>query len=148
MKTIFHRYVVLDKLLKKEGIRYLIVGGVNTISGYFIGVTFLFVLKSYLPTYIIGTISTIIGIVLNLILYRTFVFGFSGRWFSELLRMFQVYALASVVGITTVTIAIDFLEWGIWWSQLCALCTAASVSAIANYTYSFKRKIPFIRNFF
>ena len=148
MKTMFLKNVFINKLLRKEGIRYVIVGGANTVTGYFIGVTFLFVLKSYLPTYIIGTISTIVGIVLNLILYRTFVFGSSGKWFSELLRMLQVYAFSSVVGITTLTVAIDIFELSIWWGQLCALVTGASISALANYTYSFKRKIPFIRKIF
>ena len=137
----------INGFLRKEGIKYLIVGCLNTLIGYLVGVFFLFVLKSHLPTYVIGILSTILSIFLNFALYKIFVFGFSGKWISELVRMFQVYAFASVVGITTLTVAIDLLELSIWWGQLCALVTGASVSALGNYMYAFRKKIPFINKY-
>ncbi len=129
------------KVLKKEGTKYIIIGGINTLFGYIIGVTFLLILDPYLPTYVIGSISTILSIILNFILYKAFVFGFNKKWFFELLRMFQVYAVASIIGVVVLTITKDVLELNAWLSQLCAIVVSVFISALGNYTFTFKRKI-------
>jgi len=129
------------KLILKESVRYIIVGLLNTILGYFIGVLFLYILISLVPTYIIGLISTVFSIFLNFILYSLIVFGFSKQWLHQLLKMFQVYAFASILSIGILTLSIDFLLFTIWWGQLFAISTGVLVSAVGNYVYSFQRKI-------
>ena len=129
------------KLILKESVRYIIVGLLNTILGYFIGVLFLYLLISLVPTYVIGLISTVVSIFLNFLLYSLFVFGFSKQWLHQLSKMFQVYALASILSIGILTLSIDILLFTIWWGQLFAISTGVLVSAVGNYVYSFPRKI-------
>ena len=108
---------------------------------YFIGVLFLYLLISLVHTYVIGLISTVVSIFLNFLLYSLFVFGFSKQWLHQLSKMFQVYALASILSIGILTLSIDILLFTIWWGQLFAISTGVLVSAVGNYVYSFQRKI-------
>jgi putative flippase GtrA len=78
----------------KRFLRFLIVGGVNTVFGYSAFALMIFLHVHYA---IAALISTICGVLFNFLTTGHFVFG--NRDPSRLLRFFGVYGIAYVVGV-------------------------------------------------
>jgi putative flippase GtrA len=56
-----------------ERLRFLIVGGVNTVFGYAFSLTFYYQVEGAIPTLLILAINTLVSITFSFVLYKVFV---------------------------------------------------------------------------
>lgn len=129
-------YLIKSKI---DLINYLFVGGLNTVIGYCIGVSLLYLMSDVLITPIIGFLSTIIAVISNFILFKKIVFKTKDNWWDELFRFFKVYAVATVAGIFVLTISLDYLSLSVFVSQGFSMAVATTISAVGNFHFTFRR---------
>lgn len=84
----------------KRFLRFLVIGGVNTIFGYSVFAVMILLQVHYT---IAAFLSTICGVLFNFLTTGHFVFG--NRDSSRLLRFFGVYGVSYVVGVLLLRIA-------------------------------------------
>jgi len=119
-------------------VKYLFVGGLNTVIGYCIGVSFLFVLSSILITPVIGVLSSVVSITCNYFMYKHFVFKTKDKVTWELMKFFKVYGVSTLVGVSVLTLCFDVLELSIPVSQAISMAAATSISAVGNFVFTFR----------
>lgn len=124
---------------KIDLIKYVLVGGINTVIGYCIGVSLLYLLSDVLFTPVIGILSTIIAVISNYILFKKIVFKSAENWKSEIIRFFKVYAGAVCAGLIVLTIALDYMKFSVFLSQGLSMVVATSISAIGNFFFTFRK---------
>ena len=120
-------------------IRYLLVGVLNTIAGYCIGVGIYELLNSYLSIIVIGVISNIFSITFSFITYKLLVFKTRGAWMTEYLKAYLVYGGVAVFGIFALWVFIKQLGMSIWISQALVILATVLVSYVEHTKFTFKR---------
>lgn len=140
-QKLFWRLVLFNVLLNLQNRKlkkYLVVGVVNTVIGYAIGVAFLYIFANILITPVIGILSTIVAIISNYVLFKMIVFKTKSSWQSELIRFFKVYLASTVFGVSVLTICMDYLSISIPISQALSMVAGVSVSAVGNFYFTFR----------
>lgn len=119
--------------------RFLIVGIINTIFGYFIGVFSLFFFLEKFHVLLIGIINNFITISFAFILLKKFVFFTKNKsWLIEYIRSFIVYGLKAVIGIFILWISIDLLNLNIFLSQGLSMLITFFFTYKAHKKFTFK----------
>lgn len=104
-----HRTGLVGLILRyAQLIRYLIVGGFNTVFGYgcFAGLNYL--LTGRVPyAYMVASIgSSVIAITVAFLGYKWFVFKTKGNYLREYLRTYVVYGSSSILGLLLLPILV------------------------------------------
>jgi len=123
-----------------ERLRFLIVGGVNTVFGYAFSLTFYYQVEGAIPTLLILAINTLVSITFSFVLYKVFVFRTKGNWFTEYLRSYVVYGASSFVGIIITWILVDFFDLEFWIVQSALLVFVVVISYFGHRNFTFKVK--------
>lgn len=105
-----------------EVVRYLIVGGINTVLGIATFSVTLFLLNRFLPAQVFGItstqarlaiaaniLSTPLNITISYLNYKFFVFRTRGNMLREWLKAFGVYGVSTLVGLA----ALGFVTRGV-----------------------------------
>jgi putative flippase GtrA len=129
---------IISKLQNGKVKQYLFVGVLNTVVGYAIGVTFLYIFANILITPVIGILSTVLAIISNYVLFKTIVFKTKSGWQSELIRFLKVYLVSTVFGVSVLTICMDYLSISIPISQGLSMVAGVGVSAVGNFYFTFR----------
>jgi putative flippase GtrA len=87
----------IKKILARQFIKFLIIGGLNTIFGYLIFCVFKFFIES---AYTAVVLSTIVGVLFNFKTYGVLVFNAKGN--SKIFRFCAVYL--AIIGIQMLSI--------------------------------------------
>ena len=136
-----------------EVIRFLLVGGVNTVFAFVLysGCVNLFGhlssgLSKPLVADIAFAISTPIGITLAFLLYKHFVFRTKGNHLKEWLRCFLVYSVSFPMGLVILPMVTHFFqraalthEWAPYLAGLVNSFCIACYSYFGHKKFSFKR---------
>jgi putative flippase GtrA len=122
-----------------QKIRYLVVGGINTIFGYVIGVAIYKALINQLNIISIGIISNVLCITLSFCTYKIFVFRTKGNWFSEYLKAYIVYGGMAIVGVILLWLFVDIGGLNIWVSQALIILSTVIFSYIGHARFTFKQ---------
>lgn len=109
--------MMLGKLFDYTVVRFAIIGVVNTIFGYFLGILLYLWLVDNLDAYIISTVSGFISIGFSLTLQRKFVFLSKGSLKGDLFRGFIVYGALVLFAALIFKVLIDFAKINIFLSQ-------------------------------
>jgi putative flippase GtrA len=125
-------------LFQDAKLRYLIVGGWNTIFGYFFGVLLFLLLNPYTHLVLIAIIANIISISMSFITYKLFVFRTSGGWLLEYLRCYIVYGFNAVLGIFFLWLMVDINEFNIWLAQGVSIFIVVIFSYFLHKHFTFK----------
>ena len=128
----------MGRVLKSRQVRYLIVGGANTLIGYSLGVGLYYLLSPTLHILLIGAISNVLAITVSFTSYKLFVFQTHGGWISEYLRSYVVYGGMAVVGIILLWIFVDGLHLPIWLAQGVAILITVVISYIGHARFTFR----------
>lgn len=120
-------------------LRYLIVGGMNTLFGYSLGVGLYLALSPILHILIIGVIGNVIGITFSFITYKGLVFQTRGDWLMEYLKSYLVYGGSAALGIPVLWLLVDGLAIPIWLAQALAMSITIMVSYIGHDRFTFHR---------
>lgn len=127
-------------VVNSQKLRYLFVGGVNTIFGYFCGVALYKMLVPGFNTATAALIANILAITFSFLTYKIFVFKTKGNWFSEYLKAFVVYGSVALVAIFLLWIFIEKLNISIWLAQGLVTVLTIIVSYIGHARFTFKHR--------
>jgi putative flippase GtrA len=100
----------IKKLLHRTEIRFLLVGGFNTVLSYVI----LLVLDFLLPYRIAYGISFVIGVTINFFTHKHITFRSKGKASKELIKFICVYLALFFFGLFALHILIDVLGLAHW----------------------------------
>ena len=127
------------KLLNVIPKKFMIVGIINTIFGYLIG------LLNYLLFYIkigiirVGFLNNIIAITFSFTLLKFFVFKTTNiNWFLEYIRSYVVYGIQGLAGILTLWVCVSFFYINIFFSQAISILTTVLLSYLGHKKFTFK----------
>ena len=127
-------------LWRRRELRYLVVGGINTLFGYGLGVGLYLALSPMLHILVIGVIGSVIAITFSFTTYKLFVFGTRGHWLREYLRSYVVYGGTGVLCILLVWVLVDGLRMPIWIAQGIAILLTVLVSYLGHARFTFRRR--------
>ncbi|WP_241981638.1 GtrA family protein [Cryobacterium sp. TMT1-19] len=128
-------------LANDQRIRFLVIGGVNTVVGYglfaaldlyvFAGIPFGYLLSLAL--------SYTIAITLAFILYRRFVFHVTGQIWTDLTRFVSVYLVSIGVNAVALPILIELFGLNSLIAQAIVLVCTTLISFFGHRKFSFRR---------
>ena len=88
------KFDTIRDLIKDQRLRFLIVGGINTVVGYSTFAAFLLIEWHYL---VANFIATAAGVIVSYFLNKYFTFGHYKNSFSEIMRFISVYFINSII---------------------------------------------------
>lgn len=127
-------------MIDSQKIRYLAVGGINTLVGYSIGVGAYALLASNLHIVLIGVLSNVFSISFSFLTYKLFVFRTRGNWFVEYMRAYLVYGGMAVVGIMLLWLFVEYMRLKIWLAQGLIIFFTVALSYIGHKTFTFRQE--------
>lgn len=123
-----------------RGIKYLVVGGWNTLFGYLAFLLVYKYLSEYLPSYVVIGISYVFSITNAYLCYRYFVFKSTGNWLREYLRFYVVYGGGYVINILLYPIFMSYLMGNHYLVQGLITVILVLFSYFFHSVYSFSQK--------
>lgn len=127
----------IKKLFSKKEIRFLFVGGLNTIVGYGSYALLLFFGTQYL---IANIFSTIIGAIHSYIWNKFFTFKSPKKSLTEVIRFFSVYAISFVFGLLTLYIMGNVIGIDPYIAGLINIIFTTLISWFGHNFFSFKQE--------
>jgi putative flippase GtrA len=124
----------------KQKIRYLIIGGWNTVFGYGVFAGLYFWLSGSVHYLLILSLSYIINITNAYVGYKLFVFRTKGNILREYFRFYLVYGVSFVVNLASLPFLLEILHLNMYVAQ--ALITIITVigSYVLHKNFSFKEE--------
>lgn len=136
-----------------EVIRFLLVGGFNTVFSIALAYVFIFPVESLFPKLPRAAVNTVanyaalpIGITVAFLFYKWFVFRTRGNYFKEWLKVFAVYGVSLPFPAVVIPLATNLFLFLHLKPRLASLLALISNSAvIACYSYFAHKKFSFKR---
>lgn len=132
---------LISRVLADQRIRFLMVGGVNTVVGYAIFAALTYWVLADVPFgYLISLIiSYAIAITLAFVLYRRFVFPVKGNVVRDFLRFVSVYAVAIGANILALPALVEVVGLHPLPAQAIVLVVTTILSFVGHKYFSFRR---------
>ena len=127
-------------MLNQKRIRYLLVGGLNTLVGYSIGIAIYKAFSDSLGILWIGVISNILSITVAFLSYKTLVFKTKGMWLTEYMKSYLVYGGIAVIGIIFLWVFVDKMKISIWLAQALVMGMTVIISYLGHSRLTFRRR--------
>jgi putative flippase GtrA len=127
------------KMLSDERVRFLGVGGLNTVFGYlnFVWMQALFGnTLGYMGSYLVSYAS---GFAVAFLLHRRVVFRVKGHLWKDLARFQGVYLLPLAVNLIGLPILVSGLKMNVYLAQAIVVLFNAVVSYFGHKYFSFRR---------
>ena len=121
----------------EEKVRYLIVGGWNTVFGFMAFVGLYYFLGEIFHYISILTISYVASISNAYVFYKIFVFKTKGNYLKEYLRFYLVYGLVYAMNILLLPLFVEILKINIIIAQGIILFFTVVISYTGHKYYSF-----------
>lgn len=125
-------------LFDSRKLRYLLVGGLNAIVGYGLGVGLYLLLSPVLHILLIGLVANVLAISFSFTTQKLLVFRTKGRWLSEYLRSYLVYGGMGVMGTVLLWALVDGIHLPIWIAQGVAIGLTVVVSYVGHARFTFR----------
>lgn len=122
----------------EQKIRYLIIGGWNTVFGYGVFAALYFWLEGLIHYLIILSISYVLSITNAYIGYKLFVFRTRGNILREYLRFYVVYGAAFLVNLATLPLFVEILKLNMYVAQAIVTIITILGSYVLHKNFSFK----------
>lgn len=135
---------LVGRLLSDQRVRFLMVGGTNTVVG-FVLYSLLWLTLGHVITYF-GALygSYALASILAFFLYRRFVFHVTGNAWAMFLRFQSVYIVSLVINTLALPLLIEVLGWNPLVAQFAITFVTTMVSYVGHKFFSFRRKkLPF-----
>ena len=127
------------KLLNEIPKKFMIIGIINTIFGYLIGLLNYFLFYSKIGIIGVGFLNNIIAITFSFTLLKFFVFKTTNiNWFLEYIRSYVVYGIQGLAGILILWICVSFFNINIFFSQAISILTTVLLSYFGHKKFTFK----------
>lgn len=126
---------LIKKLLARREVRFLIVGGINTIVGYGAYALFLSLDINYL---IAGTLSTIIGVANSYAWNRYFTFRSKDKALGEIIRFSSVYLVSYLCSMAFLFVIVGQFGMNAYIAGVLNIIMTTLVSWFGHKNFSFK----------
>ena len=136
---------MIKKIWQKQEIRFLFVGGLNTLVGYGIYAILLFLIVNYL---IANTISTVLGVLHSYLWNRFFTFKSKEKAGKELLKFVLVYIISYLIGMVSLYCFTGLLKLSPYIAGLINLIFTTLISWFGHKYFSFNSNLDKKRLFF
>lgn len=132
----------VGRIVRDEKVRFLAVGGTNTVVGFLLFAAFQYWIFRDIPFgYLISLVlSYAIAIVLAFILYRRFVFRVSGHVVRDFIRFVGVYAVSIGINFLALPVLVEFAGIPPVLAQAIVLVCTTVVSFLGHKYFSFRRR--------
>ncbi len=128
-----------NKGIPHKELRYLMVGMLNTVVGYGLGVGSYMVGHPYFSLVGIGVISNVLAITFSFMTYKCLVFETQGQWLREYVRAYLVYGSTALFGIVLLWLLVGQLALSIWLAQGVIIVTTILISYLGHSRFTFRR---------
>jgi len=135
--------LILERLkdqARKQGLRYLVIGGLNTLFGYGVTVGLYYALTPAWHLLAVATLANIIAITFSFVTYKLIIFKGRGHWLSEYLRCYVVYGFMALFNIAGLWTLVDLLGVPAWLAQGLVMGLAVAGSFVGHELFTFKTK--------
>ena len=130
---------MLNSIYSKMPKKFFLVGVINTIFGYSVGILNYFLFFELIGIIGVGIINNILAITLAFILFKKFVFKtINTNWILEYIRSYLVYGIQAIMGIFILWLCITVLKLNIYFSQALSMITAVFISYTGHKKFTFK----------
>ncbi len=122
-----------------EKIRFLLVGGFNTVSGYLIFSFFTFYLQNIFNNAFILIATYGLSVPLSFCTLKIFVFQTTGNWLKEFIKILNVYVASYFLNLILLYLFTMILLMNIYISQALALSVMAVTMYLIHRFFTFKK---------
>lgn len=127
-------------MLNQKKVQYLLVGGLNTLIGYTIGVGIYKAFDNNLGIVWVGLISNILSITVSFLSYKILVFRTKGMWLAEYMKSYIVYGGIALIGIFFLWFFVDEMKMSIWLAQALVIGLTVIFSYLGHSRFTFRRQ--------
>lgn len=122
----------------EEKLRFLVVGGWNTLFSY--GMLWLLdsLLRDRMHYTLILTLNWVIGVTHNLFTFKLLVFRTRGNWLKEYLRSYVVYAGAYVANLAIVAVVMEIWHPRLGVAALPAIVVVTIISYVGHKYFTYR----------
>lgn len=124
----------------EQKIRYLIIGGWNTVFGYGVFAVLYFYLSDSIHYLVILSLSYIISITNAYIGYKLFVFRTKGNILKEYFRFYVVYGVSFFINLAILPLLVEILAINIYVAQAMVTIITIIGSYVLHKNFSFRGK--------
>jgi putative flippase GtrA len=128
----------LVTLLDSRKLRYLLVGGMNTVVGYGLGVGLYLLLSPAFHILLIGLVANVLAISFSFTTHKLLVFRTQDHWLSEYLRSYLVYGGMGLMGTLLLWALVDGIHLPIWIAQGVAIGLTVVFSYLGHARFTFR----------
>ena len=130
---------MLNSIYSKMPKKFFLVGVINTIFGYSVGILNYFLFFELIGIISVGIINNIMAITFAFILLKKFVFKTTNtNWILEYIRSYLVYGIQAIVGIFILWLCITILKLNIYFSQALSIITVVFISYTGHKKFTFR----------
>ena len=130
---------MLNSIYSKMPKKFFVVGVINAIFGYSVGILNYFLFFELIGIIGVGIINNILAITLAFILFKKFVFKtINTNWILEYIRSYLVYGIQAIMGIFILWLCITVLKLNIYFSQALSMITAVFIPYTGHKKFTFK----------
>jgi|tagenome__1003787_1003787.scaffolds.fasta_scaffold20957013_3 putative flippase GtrA len=127
-------------LLADQRVRYLAVGGWNTVSSYLLFVGLELAFGDVVNYLVLLVVTMILSVLQAFVLHRRLVFhATDGHWPGQLLRFSQVYAGAFAVNLALLPVLVELVGLPVIVAQGVLVVTTVAASFVGHRRWSFGR---------
>lgn len=132
------------RLLEDERVRFVLIGGVNTVVGYGLFVAIQLTLARFIGYFGSLYASYAIATLLAFYLHRRFTFRASktGRVVVDFLRFQSVYVVSLIVNTAALPLLVEGLKLDPLLAQAIIVIFTTTISYVGHKWFSFRRSIP------
>lgn len=127
----------IKELFKYQQIRFLFVGGLNTIVGYG---SFALLLLTGMNYLLANTISYIVGVIHSYIWNRKFTFKSKNKSILEIVKFVLVYVVNYLIGLLSLYILVDIFKIDEYIAGALNLIITTLISWFGHKYFSFRQK--------
>lgn len=129
------------KFIKSEKIRYLLVGGYNTVFGYTFFVLLLLMFQDRVHYLVLLVLSHVVSVTNAYVAYKLLVFRTKGKWFQEYVRFNTVYLIVLLMNLITLPALVEIFSMNPVVGQAWFVVVTVTVSYLGHKHFSFKRTV-------
>ena len=125
-------------MLDSQKIRYLLIGVLNTLFGYFVTIYLYYSLSGILHTLLLLIIAHILAISFSFATNKFLVFKSKSKWLLEYFRYYTVYGTLAIFSILLTWVLADYTKVPFWLIQLLVIALMVCMTYFAHKEYTFK----------
>ena len=124
---------------RERGLRYLVIGGLNTVFGIACFVALQQTLGQHVGYLVVLPVSWVLNVLEAFLTYRFLVFRVRGHFLLDLARFSSVYLASFGVNLVALPVAVELVGLPVIAGQVCVWAFVVVASYAAHSTFSFRR---------